>query len=188
MLHLTPSIRILSILAITVYGLVESIPAYLMPVYVLKAGMDDSVAAYTLSAFALGTLLSSYPIGRLSDHFGRQQVIVGAASLCALLTLAFPFLVQTPTAFLVTVVLWGGCVIALYATSLAMIGDQFDGKSLIYANAAFGLLYAVASVIGPILNGLTMQWRQPHGLMYGVGAILIVIPAAYWLQNSETTR
>ena len=161
-----------------VYGLVESIPAYLMPVYALKIGFDESYAAYTLTAFAVGNLIFAFPLGILSDAVGRLPVIFCCALAGAFGFLSVPFIIDNLVLFYSALVIIGGCIVGVYTISLALVGDKYSQSSLIYANASFGILYALGSLIGPVVHGSAMDIYEPHGLILSATLVFIVFLVA----------
>lgn len=156
---------------IIAYGLFEDVPAYLLSVYALKAGFPEDIAAYTLTAVALGNVFFAIPLGMLSDKIGRLPVLCASAVVGCIGAVLIPFTLSNTIAFLGTLVIWGGCIGSIYVMSLSVIGDRFKGHNLISANATFGIFYASAALIGPILNGAAMQLWEPNGLMISCGLI-----------------
>jgi MFS family permease len=153
------------------YGLFEDVPAYLLSVYALRVGFPEDIAAYTLTAFALGNLLFAIPLGVLSDKVGRLPILCGSAIIGCLGAALIPVSLSNSSVFLIIILIWGGCIGSIYSMCLAVIGDQFDSKNLISANATFGIFYASAALLGPLLNGIAMQLWEPNGLMLSCGLI-----------------
>jgi MFS family permease len=153
------------LVSIFAYGLFEDVPAYLLSVYALKVGFADDVAAYTLSAVALGGLLFPVPVGMLSDRLGRGLVLRLMILIALIGTLVIPFSLFSEAAFLATLFVWGGCAGCIYNLALSDIGDRHEAEGLVSANASFGLIYAGAAILGPIVNGFAMGLWEPHGLM-----------------------
>lgn len=60
----------IAIAGVIAFGLFEDIPAYLLSVYALKSGLTEGIAAYTLTAVAIGNLIFPIPLGILSDRIG----------------------------------------------------------------------------------------------------------------------
>ncbi|WP_412553733.1 MFS transporter [Shimia sp. MIT1388] len=155
----------LAMAAVICYGLFEDVPAYLLSVYTLRVGLGENIAAYTLTAFALGNLLGAVPLGVMSDRLGRTPVLIGCATVALAVALTLPMAAATPHPYLLLIAVWGACAGALYAVGLATLGDHFSGSALISANALFGTIYAAAALTGPLINGAAMQLWSPHGLM-----------------------
>lgn len=162
-------------LAILAYGVYESIPVYLTEVYALRNGLGNDVAAFTLTAAAIGNILFPIPIAVLSDRTGRLTPLVVCALTAALCSLAIPFAVKDTMLFLALIVVAAGAAGTIYSLALAMIGDRFQGAALAAANAAFGMVYAAGSIAGPLFNGAAIDTLDSHGLMVSVAVIFFAL-------------
>ena len=72
-----------------------------------------------------------------------------------------------------------------YGLSLAMLGDKFSGATLVVANAVFGVFYAIASILGPLLHGLFMEILGPQGLTWSITLIFSALILAFYVLGSE---
>lgn len=154
-----------ALLCVLAYGLYESIPTTLMQVYAVRNNLDSATAAHTLTAAALGNLILQYPIAALSDRIGRGVPLLACAVTVAATSATIPLTLTDERVFLAVVALWGGAAGTTYSMALAMIGDRYQGGHLVVANAAFGVVYAAGSIIGPIINGFAIDVMNTHGLM-----------------------
>lgn len=154
----------LAMIGAFVYGFFENIPAYFLSILVLQNGHAEDFSGLCLSACMLGILLFHIPIGYFSDRFGRMPILLFCSAVALLGCVAIPFIIHLEEIFLITLVFWGGFTTGIYVISLALIGDKFKGEALVHANALFGLFYAVASLVGPIMNGASMDYFKTHGL------------------------
>lgn len=161
----------LAMAGVVTYGLFEDVPAYLLSVYTLQLGLGENIAAYTLTAVALGNLCLSVPLGIASDRIGRTPVLLACACIGLVGSVVIPLSTGNTAIYLGFLAIWGGFVGGLYIVSLAHIGDHFSDDALIAANAAFGFIYAAAAMVGPLINGSAMQLWEPNGLMVACAAI-----------------
>jgi MFS family permease len=187
---LTAFINLLPVamLGVFVWGVLESIPTSMMPIYALRVGFSGDWPTLTVSAFALGSLLFPIPLGLLSDRMDRQKLLLMCASIGIITTILIPKTLFAPEFFLLALLVWGGVCSGLYIVSLAIIGEKFRGTNLTSANAAFGTLYAVGGLIGPLINGTAMDVWNPDGLLYSAATILgIFILLGSWLMVSKVT-
>lgn len=155
----------IAVLGALVFGLFEAVPYTLLPVYAVRLGLAEDWAAATASAFLLGILLFSVPMGWGADRFGKTRVLALNAITALAITAIIPQTQSDPLVLLSVMMLWGGSAGSLYNVALAMLADRFRGSGLAAANASFGTLYAVGSLCGPPLHGLAMDWHDPQGLM-----------------------
>lgn len=164
-------------LAVLAYGMFESIPVSLIEVYALKNGLGETTAALTLSAAALGNILMQYPVGALSDRVGRLLPLLTCALVVIASSLAMPYVMSDQSLFLALVGVWGGAAGTVYSLALAMVGDHYDGARLVVANAAFGIVYAIGSLVGPLTNGAALDTYETHGVMFAAAAIFAALVA-----------
>jgi MFS family permease len=62
------------------------------------------------------------------------------------------------------VFLSGGIATATYTLGLAILGQQFDARTLVSANAAFIACYGVGTILGPPTVGALMDRLGPNAL------------------------
>lgn len=173
-LALVPALPV-AFIGVVAYALYESVPAYLLQIFALRSGLDDTIAAYTLPAAALGNLILLFPLLLLSDKLGRQRILGICAAITVLVPFAIPNSVDAPALFLGLIAILGAAAGTSYALSLAMLGDHFKGQALVMANALFGVFYAIGSVVGPLFHGLAMEFQGPNGLMNSVSGIFLCL-------------
>jgi MFS family permease len=161
----------IAFVAVFAYGLDESVVAYLAQIYALKNGLGTDVAAYTLTAAALGNILIPIPIALASDRIGRMAPLVACALAASATSLIIPYTLHDPKIFLTMLMISAGAAGTVYGLALAMIGDRFQSADLVVANAAFGIVYSIGSIIGPLLNGAAIDTLNSHGLMVVSGLI-----------------
>lgn len=161
----------LAFVGVLAYGLYESIPTMLLQVYALRNGVGEATAAWTLSAAALGNLVLQLPLLALSDRTGRLAVFAFCSVTVIVASLLMPMTLEDERMLLGLVAVWAGAAGTIYALALAMVGDHFAGARLVVANAAFGILYATGSVVGPLVNGATLDMLDTHGIVVASAAI-----------------
>ena len=61
-------------------------------------------------------------------------------------------------------VLLGAAGGGVYTLSLIIVGQRFQGAALVTANAAFGVLWGLGNLSGPLIAGVGMRISNPDGL------------------------
>jgi MFS family permease len=164
-----------------VFGLFEGVPYSLMPVYLVRAGMAESWATWSVSAFLIGEILFPIPLGILADRIQKSWILVGCILAAAGVALTIPVMPSDQYLMLVAMVVWGGCVGSIYNIALAMLADAVGDGCMVAANASFGTLYAAGSLVGPLVHGSAMQASPIYGLMisatllFGIYLLIVVI-------------
>jgi EmrB/QacA subfamily drug resistance transporter len=120
------------------------------------ADLEWVISAYALSLAAL--ILTQ---GTLADRFGRKRVFVAGLAIFTLASLVCG-LANSATFLIVGRAVQGIGGAAMFATSLALIGQDFSGKERGTAIAAWGATVGGAVAVGPLVGGaLTsgLGWR-----------------------------
>jgi len=156
------------------YGAIEICLGNFLTVYAVRLGSIEAAATLLLTAWGLGNMILQPPIGWLADKVDRRIVLI----LCGLVALAGAVLLPVTQgiglAGLGLAFVWGGFIAGLYSVGLAHLGSTFKGSDLAAANAAFAMLYAIGTLIGPSLGGVAMDIWNPHGLAVVLGLIAAV--------------
>lgn len=167
-LHFLTVVPLATFAAFTV-GAVESSIMSFSPVYGLRLGYGEQVAALLVMAVALGNIVAQLPLGMLSDRMDRRRLLLyvalgGTASAGLVAAVSSEKYLLMPA-----LGLWGGLVAGLYAVGLTHLGARLTGNDLASANAAFIFMYSVGMLAGPAMTGVGMDALGPQGL--------VVVPA-----------
>jgi MFS family permease len=156
------------------YGAIEICLASFLTVYAIRLGSEEKDATLLITAWGLGNMILQPPIGWLADKVDRRLVLIlcGAVALIGAIPLPLTHGIGWPGLILAFV--WGGFIAGLYSIGLAHLGSTFKGSDLAAANAAFAMLYAIGTFVGPGLGGVGIDLWNPHGLAVVVGLISAV--------------
>jgi MFS family permease len=150
--------------------------AVMLPMFL--AAVDQTVLALATPAIAdefadrdgtswlaVGYLLASVSMvplyGRLADRFGRRRLLGVALGVFALGSLA-TLLAPTLPALVAARALQGAGGAGLMSLSHALIGEVLAPRERARYQAYFAVLFASASLVGPVLGGVVVQmgdWR-----------------------------
>ncbi|POG54724.1 MFS transporter [Haloferax marisrubri] len=135
-----------------------SIAMYAPLANVINERLDQGTFLFSVQfgATVLANVVFQYPIGRLSDRYGRRPFLVGGFVLLLPTTLAQGF-VQSPLVMILARFLQGVAVAAVFAPSLALAGDLAkagqSGSTLSILTMGFGLGVAFGTLFSGILVG-----------------------------------
>ncbi|MDZ4870101.1 MAG: MFS transporter [Alphaproteobacteria bacterium] len=153
------------------YGAIEICLGSFLIIYAVRLGAADVSATLLITAWGLGNMTLQPLIGWLADKVDRRHVMLlcGAVALAGAVLLPVTQGAGWPALILAFV--WGGFIAGLYSVGLAHLGSNFKGSDLAAANAAFSILYAIGTLVGPGLGGVAIDLWNPHGLAAVVGLI-----------------
>jgi MFS family permease len=151
---------------VALFGCYEAALMALLPVWGVRIGLGETLAATCLTAVYFGGIALQLPIGWLSDKLDRATALrlcagaglLGAAAVLLLGGAAVPVL-------FVVLFLWGGAAMGIYPVALSMAAERFSASELVTANAAIIIAYGLGAFVGPAVGGSAMDLWNPHGLL-----------------------
>jgi len=150
-------------------------------------GLQWVVDAYTL-------LLSSFTLtmGTLADRFGRRRVFVIGVGLFTLASLLCG-LARSATFLHLARGLQGVGGAAMFATSLALIAQEFEGRERGTAIAAWGATIGAAVAVGPLVggaltDGFGWEWIFFVNVPIGVGTVILAATQAGESRDPDAKR
>ncbi len=155
-------------------------------VYALQKGFDNDLVSLFMASFLLGGLLFQWPIGWLSDRFGRRGVMLAiailAAGLCALAT----YWPHTNTWYIPLIVFTGGAVMPMYSLCIAYANDRLPAEKIVAASGAMVIAAGIGLSIGPVLVSYAMSVMGPNAYFLGIAGYFGLIALA--VLNSMSRR
>jgi MFS family permease len=153
----------LGVVGVVASGLMSSILFSMGPVYARLSGLDTPTVATFMAVSILASVLTQYPVGRLSDRMDRRTVIAGACTVAlgsAGCIAAFP---RLPHAlFLTLAALFSGFSLTLYSLSVSHVNDKLEPAQMVAASSALLRLNGSAAALGPALVGGLMALFGPR--------------------------
>lgn len=131
-------------------GMILSVIYSFVPKFLVHVGHQNAVAD-AMFAVILGGTLMQYPIGKLSDKFDRRWVLAFASLACALIGGLIAIHYENLTSLVVLCFFLGGTSFLIYPISIAYTVDRMDPGHVLLAVSVLYIVYAVGSVIGPLM-------------------------------------
>jgi MFS family permease len=145
----------LAVIGIFTAGMINSSVNALAPIYAMNMFENtDQVANFTALLLVSGFALQ-WPIGRLSDRFGRGVMIMIVASIIAIGSLGMVFSANYAPQFLWIMAFgYGAFLYTLYSLCSALINDVIGPDQRVRVAGAVLIIYGVGAIIGPSLVGV----------------------------------
>ena len=180
-------------LALIAFATFTDILAYSVAVPVLpdlsrRYGATPTVIGLLFASFGLAVLMTSVPMGAVSDRIGRKLPLVGGLFALAVASVAFAFAPNLAWLFVARLV-QGAADAITWVVGFALVADMYGAEErgrrmgIVMAGSTLGFL------AGPTIGGWLYELGGPH-LPYLSVAALAVIGAIglSWLRLPEPTH
>ena len=152
----------------------------LAPVFTSAYSTDLSLASWFMTSGVIGGALGQWPLGYLSDKFGRREVMVVAAAGGGVIAVLIVWLASS-LSFLSLNLLglaWGAMAFPLYSIAVAHANDHAEPDQFVQISSGTLFIYGIGAVIGPFLASATMTLAGQSGLFL-FSAVAHLFLAAY---------
>jgi len=139
-----------------------------------EKGRIGYYAGLITSAYAFAQLLSSFPIGSLSDRFGRRAVIVGGMIGTTIATFAFGFAKSFWFALLTRA--FNGLVNGNAGVVKTYLAQCTDNTNKARAFAVFGIAGGLGRIIGPLIGGTLQEPSASYPKLFPKGSFFDTFP------------
>ena len=149
----------------------------LAPVFSVKISGDISLTANFMTAVVLGSAVSQWPLGWLSDQMDRR-IVLGAISLSGVIIGAVMWLMaeQLGHMGLITLAaLWGAVSFPVYSIAVAHANDRAKAGSFVMVSAGLLLMYGIGAIIGPFLASGLMTLGGSGYLFFFTGVVHLLL-------------
>ena len=140
----------ISLVTAILLGLANGTFWSIIPAYVQKLDLGPGTVASFMTFAIIGSALSPYPVGRLSDRFDRRKVIAGM-SLAVMLPEIAMALIPAPQPFLLYTLgfLVGGLITVLYPLMTALSVDRLGPEKAVPVASTTLFIYCIGAIVGP---------------------------------------
>jgi len=147
-------------------------------VFALQKGFDTNLVSLFMASFLLGGLISQWPVGWLSDIFGRRAVMLVNAIVASALCLLAMLSNHESGWYIPMIVLAGGAVMPMYSMCVAYANDRLPAEKIVAASGAMVIAAGIGLSIGPIILSYFMSVMGPDAFFAGISAYFAMIVLA----------
>lgn len=158
----------------------------LTPIYGRALEFTDIQIANFTAAAIFGGALMQWPIGWLSDHRDRREVLIVVALGTTLTMYALSMLDRwlhgdaTPNDYIALSFLMGSFLFSIYAMAVAQTADRFPPHEALEATRGLLLLHGAGAAVGPIISSMVMQRLGPDGFPRSIAIMTGVLVFFVW--------
>jgi MFS family permease len=138
----------------------------LAPIYGRSAGLSLAEVAAFMTIAVLGGAVSQWPVGYLSDRFGRRPLLVCVATIAAAAGIGLYIMsTATPDVIFPLAAVYGCCAFPVYTLCVAHANDLVHKKRAVEVSSGLLMTFSIGAVIGPLLASFIMS-HAGHGALF----------------------
>lgn len=156
-----------------IIGMTNSSFRLVGPLFASRMGLDTANVAFFMSMGIVGGATLQYPLGWMSDKFGRRKILVGTtfgATLAGLFLALYAS--SNPSALLAGAFAFGAFSMPLYSLSAAHANDRAGEGQYVLLASGLMFFFALGASVGPTIAATVMA----H---FGTGAFFTYISAVH---------
>ena len=155
----------------------------MVPIYILEKYNSMEVISYFMSFALLGGLISQWPVGALSDKYGRRKLIAFCALFCAVVSVLFTFSESVIYVYVLGFLLGIG-IFAIYPLAVARANDVVEeNKDIIEISRTLLYSYGIGSFLSPLVIGVVLSYNREF--LFGLFAIICFFLTFYSLSKKR---
>jgi len=144
-------------------------------IYASEVLVDLNAIAWFMACFMIGSLVSNWPVGYLSDRFGRRAIMAAlsiVSIVCCLLAIATP---KDSIIFYLVIVALGGAAMPMYSICVAYANDRLQPHQIVAASGSLVMVAGIGLMTGPIVIAFLMDYYDVVFYFWGIAMVFALI-------------
>ena len=144
-------------------------------IYASQVLVDLNAIAWFMACFLIGSLISNWPVGYLSDRIGRRTIMAGLSIIsivCCLLAIATP---KDSIAFYLVILALGGAAMPMYSICVAYANDRLQPHQIVAASGSLVMVSGIGLMTGPIVIAFLMDFFDLEFYFWGIAIVFGLI-------------
>jgi MFS family permease len=156
----------------------------MVPIYLMQKYSSIETVSLFMACSILGGLISQWPIGLLSDKYGRRKLIAFNGFYICFICLLFLFSISSVTIICILGILLGFSIFSIYPLSLSRANDVVDeNKDIVEISRSLLFTYGLGAFIAPIFLGFGLYYYSEF--IFVIFSILGVFIGFYSLSKKR---
>jgi MFS family permease len=144
-------------------------------IYASQVLVDLSAISWFMACFLIGSLISLWPIGYLSDRIGRRAIMAALSIIsivCCLLAIVTP---KDSLTFYLVIVALGGAAMPMYSICVAYANDRLEPHQIVAASGSLIMVSGIGLMTGPIVIAFLMDYFDVVFYFWGIATVFGLI-------------
>ena len=137
--------------------------------------IDVKSISWFMASFLIGSLISQWPVGYVSDLIGRRAMMAGlsiVSVVCCMLALVIP---TDSMLFYLDIVVLGAAAIPMYSICIAYANDRLEPHQIVAASGSLVMVAGFGAMTGPIVIAFFMDLFDVSFYFWGIACVFAII-------------
>ncbi|MGC8229843.1 MFS transporter [Pseudobacillus badius] len=170
------------------YGFLETSFNGIYPIYGVRTGLSVQEISIILMSFAIGGIVFQFPLGMMSDKYGRKRILSIVLLSGTLLFFSATLIDQMYPLLLMCIFLAGMLVGSTFSLGISFMTDLMPRPLLPTGNLLCGMAFSIGSLTGPYLGGLALQLLQAVSFFAVISSIFGLVTIIFFLYGGKPLK
>jgi MFS family permease len=138
---------------------------------------DVKLISWFMACFLIGSLITLWPIGYISDRLSRRSVMSAISIVSIFACLLALITAKDSLLFYLVIVLLGGAAIPMYSICIAYANDRLEPHQIVGASGSLVMVSGIGLSTGPIIIAFFMDFYGMDFYFWGIAAVFSMILA-----------
>jgi len=138
---------------------------------------DVKLISWFMACFMIGSLVTLWPIGYLSDRISRRLVMMAISIISILACLMAIITAKDSLLFYLVIVLLGGAAMPMYSICIAYANDRLKPHQIVGASGSLVMVSGIGLSTGPIIVAFFMEFYGIEFYFWGIATVFSMILA-----------
>jgi len=144
-------------------------------IYASQVLVDIKSISWFMACFLIGSLITLWPIGYLSDRIKRRLVMSVLSIIAILSCMLAIFISKDGIAFYLVIVLLGGAAMPMYSICVAYANDRLEPHQIVGASGSLVMVSGIGLSTGPIIVAFFMELYGVDFYFWGIATVFAMI-------------
>jgi MFS family permease len=128
-----------------------------------------------MACFLIGSLITLWPIGYLSDRISRRLVMMAISIISIISCMLAIFTAKDSLGFYLIIILLGGAAMPMYSICIAYANDRLEPHQIVGASGSLVMVSGIGLSTGPIIIAFFMDFYGMAFYFWGIAAVFTTI-------------
>ncbi|MFA9420370.1 MAG: MFS transporter [Gammaproteobacteria bacterium] len=144
-------------------------------IYASQVLGDVKSISWFMACFLIGSLITLWPIGYLSDRISRRLVMMTISAISIVASIVAIYVSKDGIAFYLVIVLLGGAAMPMYSICVAYANDRLEPHQIVGASGSLVMVAGIGLSTGPIVVAFFMDFYSVDFYFWGIATVFAMI-------------